>query len=282
MFYLIVNTQAGESKYKSLAKKIERRARDLSLDIKIAPTDNLLEAKKLAKAAAGKSNVRAVVAVGGNKTVNTLIGALAGSSKPLGIVPLTRGSGLAKSLGIKNWQDGLKVLKEHEIEERAVGQINKNFFLGELRLLPKKQLVAEAKKITQSLFNRFLKRIKLPTESFVPITIKTGSNLSMELEGSQIKIVLQSTPKPSLNITIKSKPSTEHEDEFYKMTPREIAGLTTTILNDKKIKIDSRLPLPAISYGEKVGVTPAEITASSKKLKIMIPKEPKERTRAPK
>ena len=151
-----------------------------------------------------------------------------------------------------------------------------NFFLGEIRLLPKKQLVVEAKKITRNLFSRFLKSMKLPAESFVPMTIKTGSNLSIELEGSEIKVAIQTeTPKPTLSVTIKSKPPMEHESELHKMTPKEIADLTTTVLNDKKITIESRLPLPAISYGEKIGVTPATVTASAKRLKILIPKEDK-------
>jgi len=277
MFYLIVNTQAGRESYKSLAKKIENQAKKLDLKIKIASTDNLLEAKKLAKAAVSKSGIKAIVAVGGNKTVNTLIGALAGSQKPLGIIPLTKGSQLARSVGIKNWQEGLKTLKNHDVSERPVGRIDKNFFLGEVRLLPKKQLAAEAKRMAQNLFSRFLKNVKLPVKNFVPVTITTGKNLSLELESPEIRVTLQADPKPTLVLRAQSKPAVAYESELHKMTPGEIKNITTTILSDQKITIKSHLPLPAVSFGEKIGVTPATIIASSKRLKILIPKEPKEK-----
>lgn len=137
MFYLIANTQAGQSKYKSLAKKIERRAADLGLQVKIAPTDNLLEAGKLAKAAAKKSNVKAVVAVGGNKTVNTPSSAPWPAPASLWALSPLLAAVASPVPGIKNWQEGLKILKDHKIEEHAVGQINKNFFWARCASLPK-------------------------------------------------------------------------------------------------------------------------------------------------
>ncbi|SHJ51033.1 Diacylglycerol kinase family enzyme [Hymenobacter daecheongensis DSM 21074] len=70
----------------------------------------------------------AVFACGGDGTVSLVAGVLAGTSLPLGILPLGSGNGLSKDLGIPQDLPGaLRLMWEHTISPLDTLRINNNF-----------------------------------------------------------------------------------------------------------------------------------------------------------
>jgi YegS/Rv2252/BmrU family lipid kinase len=88
-------TAAGRSRV-AIARAVTER---LATDAEIVVTERAGHAHDLARHAAARG-VQAVVAWGGDGTINEVASALAFSGVPLGIVPAGSGNGLARELGI--------------------------------------------------------------------------------------------------------------------------------------------------------------------------------------
>lgn len=96
----------------------------------IVPTrgTNLLAA---AKAAASRSDVDGIVAAGGDGTLGTVAEALAGSRKPMGVLPLGTRNNFARDLGVPlSLARAVAVVAAREIREVDVGEVNGRVFLN--------------------------------------------------------------------------------------------------------------------------------------------------------
>ncbi len=82
-------------------------------------------------AQAEKSNFDAIIAIGGDGTVNEIAGALAGSSCALGIIPAGSGNGLARHLKIPlNAKTAIDRINNFKAESHDSGYVNDTFFIG--------------------------------------------------------------------------------------------------------------------------------------------------------
>lgn len=82
-------------------------------------------------AQAEKSNFDAIVAIGGDGTVNEIANALAGSSCALGIIPAGSGNGLARHLKIPlNVKSAIERINVFKPELHDAGFVNDTFFIG--------------------------------------------------------------------------------------------------------------------------------------------------------
>lgn len=76
-----------------------------------------------------KEGCRAVVAVGGDGTVNEVASALVHSDCRLGIIPVGSGNGLARHLRIPmHVPDALAVIENHKEQEIDAGEVNGRYF----------------------------------------------------------------------------------------------------------------------------------------------------------
>ncbi|MEW6733702.1 MAG: diacylglycerol kinase family protein [Acidobacteriota bacterium] len=94
---------------------------------------NRLEGKRIASAAraAVAAGVDAVVAGGGDGTINTVAGVLVHGQIPLGVLPLGTLNHFAKDLGIPlDFEEAVRVVAQSNVRRIDVGQVNNHIFLN--------------------------------------------------------------------------------------------------------------------------------------------------------
>ena len=102
-FLFIVNPKSGTSinkKINELVDSITLICDERGAVAKILFTERAHHATELVQENLHQENWRAIVAVGGDGTVNEIAAALVGQAVPLGIIPLGSGNGLARHLRI--------------------------------------------------------------------------------------------------------------------------------------------------------------------------------------
>lgn len=95
---LIINPVSGTDSKEGLADTV-RRALHPHMDVRVELTRGRGDATQLARMAV-EQGLDAVIAAGGDGTVNETARALCGTGMPMGIVPCGSGNGLARHLGI--------------------------------------------------------------------------------------------------------------------------------------------------------------------------------------
>jgi diacylglycerol kinase (ATP) len=108
----IINPKSGTDREKAIQQAIDTTLDQQQFSYEIQNTEYAKHGTKLAKDAAN-AGVYAVVAVGGDGSVNDIVAGLAGTDTALAIIPKGSGNGMARSMSIP--------LKEQE----AIGIINK-------------------------------------------------------------------------------------------------------------------------------------------------------------
>lgn len=108
----VINPKSGVEREKAIQHAIDDRLDKQQFTYEIVHTEYAKHGTKLAKEAAGKG-AYAVVAVGGDGSVNDVVVGLLGTHTKLAIIPKGSGNGMARTMGIP--------LKEHE----AIDIINK-------------------------------------------------------------------------------------------------------------------------------------------------------------
>lgn len=126
---LIINPIAGTSDKQGLVDAVEQALAPLQTHVSLAYTTAGGDATKFA-ADAVVNGYDAVLAAGGDGTINEVATALSGSRVPLGIIPCGSGNGLARHLGIPlDIKGALDVLKLRNVVDCDHGSVNgKPFF----------------------------------------------------------------------------------------------------------------------------------------------------------
>ncbi len=126
---LIVNPASGTVSKHRIIPDVLRCLHKLGLDVDIRATTGPGHAKTLAADAAGE-DYTAVLACGGDGTVNEVASGLTGTSMPMGIIPCGSGNGLARHLGIPvDVRQSIAVIAEKNIMNADYGTANdKPFF----------------------------------------------------------------------------------------------------------------------------------------------------------
>ncbi len=120
----IINPKSGTGGKRSIAGLIGKNLDREKFDYAIAETRYVAHACELAREAA-ENGAYAVIAVGGDGTVNEVARALAGTDTALGILPCGSGNGFARHLGIPmNLKKALEFINEAEPVSVDYGKIN--------------------------------------------------------------------------------------------------------------------------------------------------------------
>lgn len=127
---IIINPISGTRDKESLWEAIETRFRKEGVPFTTFYTAGPDDARKLAREAVASGKKPAVIAVGGDGTINEVATALCGSDTPLGIIPCGSGNGLARTLQIPQTPGkALDIIFEGNLEKCDCGTVNgRNFF----------------------------------------------------------------------------------------------------------------------------------------------------------
>jgi diacylglycerol kinase (ATP) len=130
-FLFIVNPISGGRDKKNIIKKIEQFAVACGLNFHIEVPESSSKTQQCAQEAVSK-NTFAVVACGGDGTVNDVASQLVHSETLLGIIPMGSGNGLAREMGLPfDVEQAIKLLARHEyIAHIDSGQVNGHFFVN--------------------------------------------------------------------------------------------------------------------------------------------------------
>ena len=126
----ITNPFSGAKRGKVLADLLEEHLNTALYDFSIAYTEYSGHAINLAKQAV-EDNFFAVVAAGGDGTINEVANALQGTDTALGVIPLGSGNGFAYHLDIKrDVIKAIEIINEGHISRIDTGSANQRFFVN--------------------------------------------------------------------------------------------------------------------------------------------------------
>lgn len=127
MYYYIYDNYLNESKYKNSLFKIESRLTDLGINGKIARLSVL---KNLQKGIFDEINsgIKTIVAVGDDKTLGQAINLMPDLDRPIGYIPVTNSSKIAKILGIPAYEDACNILSTRIVKKFDLGKINDLYY----------------------------------------------------------------------------------------------------------------------------------------------------------
>lgn len=126
----IINPKSGVDRQKAIADVIEATLNKQRFSYEIAHTERAGHGTELAKEAAGKGAF-AVVAVGGDGSVNDVAKGLVGTETALAIIPKGSGNGMARTMEIPlEIAAALDVINNGRVEKVDVGYVNGDLFLS--------------------------------------------------------------------------------------------------------------------------------------------------------
>lgn len=129
-FKLIINPIAGGRKGKTLTEKILERLRSWGISFDHEFSRYIGHATEIARQSVKKFD--AVVAVGGDGTVNEVVNGIFGYNIPLGILPVGRGNDFFKSINTSRLLDVIikPFVETPKIIMADVGRINSRYFMN--------------------------------------------------------------------------------------------------------------------------------------------------------
>ena len=127
----IVNPVAGNGFALETMTKVEQVLREKRREWKVYRTERPGHATELARALREDPDVRTVISVGGDGTAFEVAGGMAGSGKPMGILPAGTGNDFIKSTGIpKDPMEALELILTGEAAPVDMGGLNEGGFLN--------------------------------------------------------------------------------------------------------------------------------------------------------
>ena len=134
---VIINPESGRGKASKAAPKLGAGLHRRGIDAAFLVSASAEETLKMARAAVD-DGVDALVAAGGDGTVNLALQALAGTSTPLGIIPLGTGNDNASLIGLDgDVESALDTIADFDVRSIDVGQVRtsdgtERWFMGVL------------------------------------------------------------------------------------------------------------------------------------------------------
>jgi YegS/Rv2252/BmrU family lipid kinase len=124
----IVNSRSKASQQTQFTRALLTHVADQPHEVHLTQYEG--HAVVLAKEAVAKQ-AKAIVAVGGDGTVNEILQGIGLSGIPLGIIPMGSGNGLARHVGIPlHPMDAMAALVNSEIQAIDLGQVNELYFIS--------------------------------------------------------------------------------------------------------------------------------------------------------
>lgn len=245
MYVYIYDDYLNKSKHTRTLNKLEIRLTDLGLSGKIVRLGTIKNVKDLIQNEI-KTGAKTIVAVGNNKTVNKIIGAVVDNSLYdffqknilLFIIPIGDNNSIAESLGIKK-DDACETLLARRIKKIDLGTVGNKYFLN---------------------------KISLGSQG-TEIEIEKKYSLEPESQG-QINIINLANQQ-DLSNEIKSDPQDGCLDIYYKHKNKDY-----TYLRVKTLKIINKNKVLLIDDSEEIQ-SPVEIGVLKERLNFIVGKDRK-------
>ena len=148
---VIINVSSGTDNKEAVCDQLTKIFRSRDLDARISLARGGTEIIRLAQQAV-KEGYRPIVAGGGDGTISAVASTIAGTNRPLGVLPLGTLNHFAKDLHIPlNLEDAARVCIEGHAISVDVGEVNGRVFLNNSSLGLYPSIVRQRKKLQQRL-----------------------------------------------------------------------------------------------------------------------------------
>ncbi len=287
MYYYIINPAAGGGKINKIQEKLKERLSELGIAGEFEKSTGTSDIGRLTKLAIGKG-FKTIVAVGGDGTINEVINAL--GDKPnvaLGIIPTGSTNELANLLGIYDWQSACTILAARKIEKVDLGLINgTHIFVTSVTLGFDNLLFNLKRHQSTSPISKFsyLTRLSKAVSGFKPIKVdlEFDKKYSVSTECFNLAVsngtfidYLPAKSKPqddTLDVILINKLSFK-EALLYGQKKLRFTGENASrlsIFHTQRLTIKTAKPVPVSADGQVVTETPATISISDQKLKVIV------------
>jgi len=245
MYVYIYDDYLNKSKYTRVLNKLEIRLTDLGLSGKIVRLGTIKNVKDLIQNEI-KTGAKTIVAVGNNKTINKIIGAVVDNSLYdffqknilLFIIPVGDNNSIAESLGIKR-DEACETLLARRIKKIDLGTAGNKYFLNKVSLESR--------------------GVEIEIEKKYSIELKNGGQIN----------IINLANNQDLNNDIKSDPQDGCLDLYYKYNNKDY-----TYLRLKTLKITNKNKSLLIDDSEALEA-PVELGVIKERLNFIVGKDRK-------
>ncbi|MFH0912464.1 MAG: acylglycerol kinase family protein [Patescibacteria group bacterium] len=260
MYLLLVNPKAGNQRYRRIEPALKRLLDKEEIKYNTVLIDDLVNVDDLLKQHV-TGQTKAVVAVGGNGTVNAIIDALADyEDLPLAVIPISQSNHLANILGVRSWQTGARLLSDHTTKHLRLGKIGERYFAGSLLISPKRHLLASIFE-KQNLIKKFLgvnlKQLA-KEEHQVACTLTLDHRLTIRCQLSTMVVHFQDGFGKKIKVQLQTANAQKKKPE-------------DSVLRANHVEVSSSLNMPVICGNESVAHTPLKIQAIGQTLPVLAP-----------
>jgi diacylglycerol kinase (ATP) len=242
---------------------------------------------------AAKNGAFAVVAVGGDGTINLVALALAGTKCRLGIVPAGTGNGLARALGLPLDAEGAcRVLAQGKERSIDYGSMDKDRGFANVLGVGWDAWIATKANELRSL-NRLSGFLRYLVAGFLTLPKTAAQDLELVLDGKKLRgrflvVVVANSPQYGFGCTVAPMarlddgklnvvcvppigPITFARNLTRLFTRKPLLGASFYEVKKAVIRSAKGLPLAVHVDGEPGGVTPATINVRRRALKVLVP-----------
>ncbi|WP_188205949.1 diacylglycerol/lipid kinase family protein [Alkalibacillus aidingensis] len=295
MYYFIVNYYSGSGISRKIWREIELILQTRGINYKSVFTNYQNHATELVKELKEKKNITAVVAVGGDGTVNEVINGLTGTSIPLGVIPTGSGNDFCRAMGIPlRYELALERILKGELKEIDIGRVNDKYFATIVGVGFDGQV---AQQTNRSKHKKLYNLTKIGSLSYIISLFKVifmykPSQVELHIDSYQTTqekvwlIAIANSPCYAGGMMI--CPDAKNNDETFdicivkgisrwsllRIFPSVFKGKhilhpAVTTLKAKKVQISSKQSLVAHADGEIIGKTPFDVTIQPSSLTVL-------------
>lgn len=290
MYYYIVNPAAGGGRINKIQETLKTLLKGKGIDGEFVKSTGEGDASKIAGVAV-KQGFTTIIAVGGDSTVSEVINGIidAPASKVvLGVLPIGATNILAKALGISDWTQGVDVLAQRRVRTIDLGKINDIFFATSLDIGFETEVLKDRQ--SSSILKPFVfkKKVLEKMLSYKPFgaTIKFDSKFSIKTNIFNLSVFNTRSSKGKgdfLNdgkltaVLVSSQPKFSLIKNFQKIAAANYEEIPfVSKFRAKRIFVDTgKVAQNVFADAGYQGVTPIEVSVSSKKLKVIVSKDRK-------
>ncbi|SEN23093.1 diacylglycerol/lipid kinase family protein [Lihuaxuella thermophila] len=289
MRVFIVNSVSGNGRGRKIWLQVQRLLEERNIPYQVEFTKGPGHAAEIAESAA-RSNVQAVVAIGGDGTVNEVGNGLAGTEIPMGYIPAGSGNDFALAQNIpSDPEQALQRVLDHQVRRVDTAEIGERMMIG-FAGVGFDAKVADT--VNHSPFKRWAGRSIYFFGAVQVLTRFRPASVSLLIDGKRCEYqglwLIAVTNNPYYGGGMKICPDAKNDDgwldiccvhnlkhaQFLKMFPSVYKGKhvnhpSVTLLRGKEITIDSEAPLVVHADGEVIGRTPLSIRVRPQSLCVL-------------
>lgn len=289
MRVFIVNTVSGNGRGRKIWARVQRLLEERKIPYLVEFTKGPGHATEIARAAA-RSNVQAVVGIGGDGTVHEVGNGLVGTEIPMGYIPAGSGNDFALAQNIpSDPEQALQRVLNHQVRRVDTADIGDRLMIG-FAGVGFDAKVADT--VNRSPFKRWAGRSIYFFGAFQVLTRFRPAAVTLHIDGKRHEYqglwLVAVTNNPYYGGGMKICPDAQNDDglldiccvhdlnhvQFLKMFPSVYEGKhvnhsSATLLRGKEITIDSGTPLVVHADGEIIGSTPLSIRVRPQSLCVL-------------